>query len=1100
MSRGDIGRWIVDCAILVCVWLVLALGPLAAWAVPQPATAGNGAVLAQPPAEARTVDSLRTLPLMEANSRVTKEIRNNQILGNASDSTESATPLTRLVDSEVTRLLGGAAATDFWAAHAAMFEAPTDATVYPPVFPPLTDFWSRWLTPEFLSRSSDELLDLAGLLALAGAHDQGQTQWAGAASYALLRQMVDAERTCDAQLSMAFVASLGYAYIADDALDKEVIAEFDRATHLCGDDLTPGMYLGNYLLNIHLTSRGPRTDRAALDRVIRHYEQLGQDHPESALPTLALASTYLLDAEDRVNRTVPEGPFVARAGFTAALDYFDIAVRATGDQTARLGRARALAGLGRNSEALVEVQGLASPATAVRTDLTVTLLERLGRFAEAASWSQSPLGPMHDPLKVALRADIAVPGLVDAFEGFVVFDTIGGSGAEYLDFLPSFRPDEFTTIDPTCFGVRTLRNLILAGRSAAAVSLAESGLPPSPYPNQWCGTGSDDETLRSWRQVALAEAGLPFGWTGTSRVGALMDPDVTPAEGSTLMYATRQNLWRSAGDLSKAEAIVNEWVDRQPTSPWPWTMLGEIHLLQSKDDQAVDDLRTGLSHFGADEVSAEGELVFGEAWEATRAGISLRLAHALALTGEEEAAEELWWQAVPDFGTYRKGAASALLQIGTRALLRDDLDTAIDTLEFAAATDEHEGFAGVIENNLALALAKAGRSEEAVPVARRAMQFDPANPVFVETLAYAQSLGPEPTSALEAYAGAVRSDPTLYTAWNNLGVLQARRGEWDQGIKALTTAVSVRADYAYGWLNLGRALVNAGGPVNFIRGQGALARAIELDPSLRGRTDDFLLETRIYRSTLDLSRPVPPDWTFATATAAPLPVGPTILGLVVAGFRILWALGLDRLVERGGAWVLRRRESRNAGGLGWAIRFGERDIPWPWAVLAGATVLLFPLRDLATTAPAELVVAAATTLLALLLFVRVRVWAAAGLPHRWRQRTWVTPIAFSGAVTALGACFVPLPVLTEADGVERFRVRWAGPIVLGGLTLASTVVAMATDVPVARLVAVTLLAIVASALIPIKPFDGGHLTNRWLGLGIGIVLAVVAACFLLEVI
>lgn len=77
---------------------------------------------------------------------------------------------------------------------------------------------------------------------------------------------------------------------------------------------------------------------------------------------------------------------------------------------------------------------------------------------------------------------------------------------------------------------------------------------------------------------------------------------------------------------------------------------------------------------------------------------------------------------------------------------------------------------GAIENNWSLALTKLNRLREAEAVARVALRRDPANPIFNETLAFAQQ---RPDRVVATYQAALEQDPTLFTAANNMGVLLA---------------------------------------------------------------------------------------------------------------------------------------------------------------------------------------------------------------------------------------------------------------------------------------------------------------------------------------
>src|SRR6266536_3894827 len=84
------------------------------------------------------------------------------------------------------------------------------------------------------------------------------------------------------------------------------------------------------------------------------------------------------------------------------------------------------------------------------------------------------------------------------------------------------------------------------------------------------------------------------------------------------------------------------------------------------------------------------------------------------------------------------------------------------------------------------------------------------------------------------------------------------------GTKRRCMAVGVNDRYALGWFNLGVALSHLG-PSRFLAAQGALSRAVQLDPSLRFRKMGVVSDDEPYFTTLDLSKPLPPQWSFATS-------------------------------------------------------------------------------------------------------------------------------------------------------------------------------------------------------------------------------------------
>jgi cellulose synthase operon protein C len=51
---------------------------------------------------------------------------------------------------------------------------------------------------------------------------------------------------------------------------------------------------------------------------------------------------------------------------------------------------------------------------------------------------------------------------------------------------------------------------------------------------------------------------------------------------------TRQNLWRWAGNLPRAEQVIQAWAkEAGPTAPLPMYLLGQVHFLQHRYDDAA---------------------------------------------------------------------------------------------------------------------------------------------------------------------------------------------------------------------------------------------------------------------------------------------------------------------------------------------------------------------------------------------------------------------------------------------------------------------------------------------------------------------------------
>ena len=110
---------------------------------------------------------------------------------------------------------------------------------------------------------------------------------------------------------------------------------------------------------------------------------------------------------------------------------------------------------------------------------------------------------------------------------------------------------------------------------------------------------------------------------------------------------------------------------------------------------------------------------------------------------------------------------------------------------------------GAQDNNLALALARLDRGDDAVTYAGAALAHDPANPVYVDTVAFAQHLAGHGREAADAYRAALAADPTSYVSANNLAVLLAQDGDRTDAAAVLEDALRAAPDYAIGWHNLG---------------------------------------------------------------------------------------------------------------------------------------------------------------------------------------------------------------------------------------------------------------------------------------------------------
>jgi cellulose synthase operon protein C len=126
-----------------------------------------------------------------------------------------------------------------------------------------------------------------------------------------------------------------------------------------------------------------------------------------------------------------------------------------------------------------------------------------------------------------------------------------------------------------------------------------------------------------------------------------------------------------------------------------------------------------------------------------------------------------------------------------------------------------------------------------------------------------------------------------------LGVELARQHHDAAAESALRQAIGASPGYALGWFNLG-VLEGRRGPLHLLASQGAFAKAFALDATLKDRRHDLTIDASVYRTALDLSKPLPPQWSLAETQKA-VPVA--AVGLLAV---LLLAVGLARASSPGG--------------------------------------------------------------------------------------------------------------------------------------------------------------------------------------------------------
>ena len=1025
----------------------------------------------------------------------------------------------------------GAAMPGVFAALDDLQTNPPESHPYPFSYPALEAAAQPLVDRTAVATDRDVLHEMAALAMLAASRHGGRVDqpggYDGALAHVLLRALAGDPSDCAAHLDLAVLTSLGQ-FPTGESVDQT----FGAAVAACPDDPTPRWWWvqvqASWAQSIDSLEYTGVDRPEAMARPLRTARAWQDDQPGSALAWASEAEALVLQAE----RLRAQGvmPFTVRARARSALESFTVADRLEHDPAFTVGRARALSALGRHEEAtVVMAEAVAeAPRNADFHALHVTLLQRAHRWEDAAEQAAVPLDSFDQPRVLDVVPDlIAAPaGLVglghaEGTPALVADPTIVGRGAggvDWLGFIPDYRVHGVAaSTSPWCRHRAELRNLVLAGRAGDALDVPE-GDPEHcdvARDSSWdpsVPSSFEDLDARLLRAMAHDLDG------DTAARDALLDSELG-AVPLPAYYDEVQNLWRYAGELEQAEEVLRRWLDEVP-GPVAHARLGEVLFLTGRYDDAADEFAAALASPATDEETGNPL-----DWSETVAA-QTRLEHGTALErdGRTEDAAEIYRELaavdeVPDeeFGPnkpFRLSIAGARARLGLLALTREDEEGAADWLRPAAQgvreqeDPSHRPFdpvldswtAGAEANNLAVAILAQGdvsdaEAEEAALWAERAAGHDPVSPIYLDTLALARQQGGDSEGSVSSYRAALREDPTLYQSWNNLGVLLDEQGDRDGAAGAFRSAVEAKSDYALGWFNLGVVLGRGASPADFVDSQRALARAVRLEPSYRGRSETVEKDSSVVLTGLDVSRPIPADWTFVDTASEAAP-GLSLVVLLLAVWRLLLALGLDQVGGWVGGKVLSERTHARWGSAWGAV---NRFTALAWAVLASLLVVSWPIARGSGGQWWQIAAVALAVIGVLWLYVVVERWRAlrhlGGQDQRPVHRGWAPGMAFGVVSTLVGYAFVPVPVNAQRE-TDR-RVRHAGLVLLAVVAATMLAIGFVTGAPVARLVGIGVLAMLSTALFPLKPYDGGYLQSRGAAAASSLALVAVSSALVL---
>jgi len=957
--------------------------------------------------------------------------------------------------------------------------------VYPYTYPtlePLLASLPATLTPAQVEAATDLG---ARLIALDPAFFATTPLWATPAAYALLDR---ARRggACEPALDVLLLVAANVSPV-----DRIVAQEAERAWRACRGDPTPGWLLGQYQStmglpeNYHGRPADQRPALATFDRLVR-------EHPGSAAAWAGQADVLLRAAAG----TPAQSPWVARHRYERALAGYRRAARLSPGAELDLGVARALAGLGRADEAVaVQRDAVAAlPSLPLAQAQLLVYLEQAKGFGDAAVAAERllmlagnhPTGPDLFPRiptganfrhwdllgPLSLGAGRLAPLSVSFFPRYT--NVAAPATLENLAFIPVFRDSRGVTgSDRWCADWSRRRALILSGRPAEALAA---------FPKAFTAVDDDAGTCAEGAEPVIAGIASLEAGDGPAAAARLASAEFISRDAALrTLHDERQNLLRWAGDLEHAERAAREWVASAPSAALPMLRLAEIEFLRGRHADAARDF--GAAARRARERRRPNQALTARALLDRGAALRADGRHdeAVAALREADDLASRVAAAVPPYLI----ATDAELEAGKQATTtsyharvqlaetaREDGSLPAAAEAYDAARERVPKLDGVgahveqLENNAAVVDVALGRADSGLAAARRALRVDRENPALLMTAGFAAERAGVPAEAIRYNRAALAADATAFPAANDLGVLLARAGRDDEAVVALRRAVGAEPSYALGWFNLGVVLAGMG-PAHLLSSQGALARAFALDSGLRDREREPTIDAKTYRTGLDVSRPLPPEWSFAASQRQAPAKTVGLAALLMAAFalsRALAARGSGRALAE--TWL--SPLDRATGRLGFLRRLAHP------AVAIAATLLVF-LAPLARDPGGGVTAAIAGALgLCVLLGValRGRSLVARGEREPQPQRTWPPGLAFALGGAAAGVSWAPLPVLGDK---ARPRLHWAAPVALAVVALPLVIATAWSDIPLTRSLAAAGLIMAASLLTPVKPVDGGAL-------------------------
>ncbi len=919
------------------------------------------------------------------------------------------------------------------------FSAPKNPS-YPYTYPVYDQATAQIGADDILSHQ-DELVELSSALLYA---EQAL------AAFSLLSRMRSVENSCETQVNLAQTVALGFAPEMSN-----IELEFERAIDICADSPAALVAYAQARLGFDTRVWGSTPDNLPYHLGKPGDEQFAVSLAQEAqnrFPTDPIGyeteATILLEIADKFSGESVY-PFTTRHMYERALMLLNaVSIVESADPTVAFGRARALAGLHRESEAAETASTLAPGFT--------NEVER-NNALEDAKFIQLDLGNPEEALRLAdlitkggalpfapatgcrsvlpvgsfkLRGTMGAPepGWLGVCHSTLVDATgnqypSGADSLDFIDYIPQYR-----TADP---GRDNL--LVVAGRAEEA----RARVPSNRFQAMLDGR---------WQEL-------------------FPEPDRS--------IDAAQDTYRRLGRYSDAEQLIEDALEMGVGDPGLLhNRLGEVLYLQQDYETAAAEFQVASQL----ELEDAADLAWGNFTEEALGPewSSIKQAAALYQSGNlGEAHAVLTELTVTDPGSRHAEWDYAAIQVaqstlvGTIELETENYRAAAATLQEAIdvcgpwlGRDSDMCGSGVQHNNLAVALLKSGRPDEAADAAREAIARDPGNPMFAEALANAFEEAGDAENAAQAYRDTILIDPTQTTAQNNLGAILAEQGQLTEAIDHFVAAIQSQPEYAPAWFNLGVAFSADSSLKGFLLSQGALGQAARLSSEFRDVDSTWYSDKNVYDPGLDLSKPLPADWSAGAARHR----SPSNLAVLIVAFVSLLVSSI--LTDKAKSWLT---DSALKSVASSKLLIASRVAIVVDALAVAAVTAVVMVRSLGFN-PWIVLTAVLLGLSLSGVFVLSRQMADGRLQHSMHMGAVV--VGLIGA--PFGVPVVPVPILQD-DISDRLRLR--PYFILGAFAIATFGLLWWSRISLVRSALEVIGLALASGAIAIAPFDGNRFSR-----------------------